>query len=336
MDLIDRVNSFLELRKKIENIDRKLLHQIIEKANSKNPWFTPPFVQHAFAGLLNLLDKEKLEHWLSTYDFRNAASRKVGVVMAGNIPMVGMHDLICVLISGHHLIGKLSSEDEVLIPFIIEMLSEINPELGARVQFVDQLKGMDAVIATGSDNTSRYFDYYFGKYPNIIRKNRTSIAILNGKENKDELEALGNDLFLYFGLGCRNVSKLLIPEGYEIEQLIGHFDKYSYLAEHQKFSNNYQYNKSILLVNLEEHLDNGFAIFQRNAKLVSPLSVIYYDFYSNENDLKAQLEKENQKIQCIISNCEQFEGRIRFGSAQMPDIWDYADNVDTMEFLLSL
>lgn len=336
MDLINQVNSFLELGKRIENLDANSLASIIEKANTQNPWFTESFIRHAFAGLVHLLNENKLAQWLSHYDIKNTASKKVGVVMAGNIPMVGIHDLICVLISGHQLMAKLSSDDEVLMRFIVDLLLEIDPELGSNVQFVDKLKGMDAVIATGSDNTSRYFDYYFGRYPNIIRRNRTSIAILNGNEQDHELKKLGDDLFLYFGLGCRNISKLFIPEGYEIEKLIRQFENYSHLAEHQKFNNNYHYNKSILLVNLEDHLDNGFALFQRNSKLVSPLSVIYYDYYSNITGLKTLLDKESDKIQCVVTNNEQVEKRIGFGKAQLPEIWDYADDIDTMEFLQNL
>jgi hypothetical protein len=244
--------------------------------------------------------------------------------------------MICVLISGHKLIAKLSSQDDVLIPFIADELIKIEPEFKDAIEFVDQLKGMDAVIATGSDNTSRYFDYYFSKYPNIIRKNRTSIAILMGDENANELKDLGKDLFSYFGLGCRNVSKLFLPDGYDIKKLIPHLENFKYIIDHNKYGNNYFYRKSIFLVNQIEHLDNGFALFHHNDQLVSPISVIYYNYYKDLNSLKNQLIPMKDKIQCIVGN-EGFIGNsVQFGKAQMPEIWDYADNIDTLDFLTKL
>lgn len=313
-----------------------ILTEVIESASYKNPWFSSDNIRLSIEGLTHYLEENKIDTWLKKYDLSKVSSKKIGVVMAGNIPMVGIHDMICVLMSGHKLIAKLSSQDDVLIPFIVDELIKIEPEFKDYIEFVDLLKGMDAVIATGSDNTARYFDYYFSKYPNIIRKNRTSIAVLNGEENSDELNNLGNDLFSYFGLGCRNVSKLYLPKDYDITELFPHLEPFNQLSNHNKYGNNYFYHKSIFLVNQTVHLDNGFALFQQNEKMVSPISVIFYNFYDNQKTLKTELSSIQDKIQCVVSNMDFIENKVPFGKAQMPDIWDYADNIDTMDFLTKI
>jgi hypothetical protein len=223
LDFIKRTNAFLELGYRLKNLDSEIFNEVMERASTQNPWFTNENIRLSFTGLIHYLEEKRMSLWLNKYDFSKVVlSKKVGVVMAGNIPMVGIHDMICVLISGHKIIAKLSSQDDVLIPFIANELIKIEPEFKDTIQFVDKLKGMDAVIATGSDNTARYFDFYFSKYPNIIRKNRTSIAILTGEENPNELKDLGLDLFTYFGLGCRNVSKIFLPVGYDINKMISY------------------------------------------------------------------------------------------------------------------
>ena len=256
--------------------------------------------------------------------------------MAGNIPMVGIHDMICVLLSGHKLFAKLSNQDDVLIPFLVNELIKIEPEFKDAIEFVDLLKGIDSVITTGSDNTSRYFDYYFSRFPKIIRKNRTSIAILDGNENLNELKDLGQDLFSHFGLGCRNVSKLFLPIGYDIKKLISELEYFNHIIDHNKYANNYFYNKSIYLVNQTKHLDNGFALFQHTEQLVSPISIIYYDFYDDIVVLKNDLLPLKYKIQCVVSNIDVIGKSVKFGKSQTPEIWDYADHIDTMEFLTKI
>ncbi|MCK5467478.1 MAG: acyl-CoA reductase [Cyclobacteriaceae bacterium] len=317
-------------------MDHDILNEVITRASYKNPWFTYDNVRLSFDGLVHYLEENKIGTWLTKYDLSQVSSKNVGVVMAGNIPMVGIHDMICVLISGHNLIAKLSSQDDVLIPFIADELIKIESEFKNSIQTVEQLKGVDAVIATGSDNSARYFDYYFSKYPNIIRKNRTSIAIINGDENTNELKDLGQDLFSYFGLGCRNVSKLFLPTGYDIKKLISHLENFKYIIDHNKYGNNYFYRKSIFLVNQIEHLDNGFALFHHSDQLVSPISVIYYDYYNDLNSLKKQLIPMKDKIQCIVSNEDIMDKSVIFGKAQMPEIWDYADHIDTLDFLTKI
>ncbi len=335
LDLKGRAKSFLELADRLKNLDQEVKNTIFEKANYQNAWFTNKNLQLAFDGLLAYLDEQKLNTWLQKYNFKQITPKKVGVVMAGNIPMVGIHDFICVLISGHHLVAKLSSQDSILINFMRDELIQISPEFEERISFVDRLKNIDAVIATGSDNTARYFKYYFSEIPHIIRKNRTSIAVLNGRETKRELEALGADIFSYFGLGCRNVSKIYIPAGYDIKQLFPHWDNYNQVVDHHKYHNNYHYQKSIMLVNQSPHLDCGFVLMQQNANLASPIGFVYYDYYNDITDVLDQIELHKEKIQSIVTN-EDIPGKISFGKAQMPGINDFADNVDTMEFLSNL
>jgi hypothetical protein len=335
LDLNGRVDSFLELANRLKNLDRKRLASLYVDAACGNPWFTRANLTLAFDGLLKLLDEKAMKQWLKNYTFDENKSLNAGVVMAGNIPMVGIHDMICVLLSGHQLVAKLSSQDEVLIKFISNELFLIDPRWKSRITFVERLKDIDVVIATGSDNTARYFNFYFSKIPHIIRKNRTSIAIINGNETAEQLRSLGTDIFSYFGLGCRNVSKLYVPRGFDLTSLFPHWSCFSHIADHYKFHNNYQYQRTIMLVNQTPHLDNGFVILQQNKNLVSPIAMLYYEFYDQLEDLKTELLQLNDKIQCIVSN-EDIPGKIKFGKAQKPDINDFADNIDTMEFLTHL
>jgi hypothetical protein len=336
LDLRRRINAFLALGKSLEVLPQEEKDELFEKANYYNPWFTNSNLNLAWNGLLCYLHEEKLRTWVSNYDLTNPRSKRVGVVMAGNIPMVGIHDFICVLLSGHVLVAKLSSQDEVLIRFVAKKLIEVEPEYQTRIFFVDHLKDIDAVIATGSDNTARYFEYYFSKYPHIIRKNRTSVAVLTGDETDAELVALGDDIFTYFGMGCRNVSKIFLPEGHPIEELFNHWTGYNYLADRHKYANNYYYQRSIKLMNQQKYDDNGFVLFLESERLVSPLAVVYYSYYSSFEELKIQLASINDKIQCIVCKNGLLDVTNKFGTAQTPDVMDYADNVDTLKFLMEI
>jgi hypothetical protein len=310
---------------------------LILSASNNNAWFTVAEVQKALNALHNMLNQHDLETWFTAIH-TSTEPKKVGLILAGNIPMVGFHDVISVLATGNIALIKLSSADDKLLPALLTELVKIEPLLAERIVYIERLKDFDAVIATGSNNTSRYFDFYFGKGPNIIRKNRTSVAVIDGNESTAELELLGRDIFDYFGLGCRNVSKLFIPEGYEIKNFFEPIEPFKDIINHFKYNNNYDYNKSIYLVNLKEHYDNGFLLLKEEKSLSSPLAVLYYETYSNMEQLEELLKKEAQNIQCVVSNVplKLDTAVLGFGQSQNPKLWDYADNVNTIDFLNGL
>jgi hypothetical protein len=305
-----------------------------------NPWFIPSFIRFGYAAWAEALQKPKIAQWIKTYDQKvneDKALASVGIIMAGNIPMVGLHDLICVLASGHHALIRLSSSDDHLIPAVLDTLTRIDAGLKNRFTVVQgPLKKFDAIIATGSNNSSRYFDYYFGMYPHIIRKNRNSVAVLSGHETEEEMKKLATDIFMYFGLGCRNVSKIYLPEGLGMEEIMPFFEDYGFLAEHNKYRNNYDYHKSIFLINRIDHLDNGFLLAREDNSLMSPISVIHTEKYSSIDLLNKHLNQFRDQIQCVISSGKEVYAAIPPGSSQVPELWEYADNVDTMEFLMKL
>lgn len=321
----DDSESFLKLQERLIDYSNYSKHY--------NAWFTKESVLFALNDWSKALQQDKLTEWLSAYDIPDQFNNKtVGVVMAGNIPMVGFHDYLSILMSGYVLLAKLSSDDEILIPLLHDILSVFEPEMKNRALFTKgQIKNFDAIIATGSDNTSRYFDFYFSKYPNIIRRNRSGVAVLNGKETEKDLDGLVADMLTYFGLGCRSISKLYIPEGYEFKALFHALEKKEKVSQHHKFFNNYEYNKAIYLVNKDRHRDIGFLLFKEDQALSSPISVIYFQEYSDSKEVEKELKNHKEEIQCIMGH-----GFIPFGESQHPRLSDYADNVDTMDFLLSL
>ncbi len=306
--------------------------RLIETLHLSNPWFTPDNVRRAVAAAGNSLTADKLHRWISAYpelkDERKPAT--VGVVMAGNIPMVGFHDLVSVLITGNRLQAKLSTRDELLMRAVVETLTAIEPAFASLAELTaDKLKGFDMVIATGSNNSSRYFEYYFRNVPAIIRRNRTSIAILDGTETPDELELLADDIFSYFGLGCRNVSKLYLPEGFDPNHLIPFWTRYETLRSHYKYSVNYDHNKAVMIVNKEPFIDGGFIMLREATSLTPPMAVVNYAFYPpGETPWKTPKSPEGL-LQCVTGH-----GQLPFGTTQRPDLWDYADNIDTILFLL--
>ncbi|MCK5774879.1 MAG: hypothetical protein KAH25_01825 [Bacteroidales bacterium] len=327
-----------ELKSFTDNIAdlNKLQDRLIDYSNHSkhyNAWFTKEAVLFTLSDWSDALQEHKLEEWLMAYDIPESFSSKtVAIVMAGNIPMVGFHDYLSIVLSGHKVLAKLSSDDEILIPLLHDILSVFEPEMKTKAIFTkDQLKNFDAIIATGSDNTSRYFDYYFSKYPNIIRKNRSGVAVLTGQETNAELEGLADDILTYFGLGCRSISKLYIPKGFEFINIFKTLETREKVSLHHKFFNNYEYNKAIYLVNRTIHRDTGFMLFKEDTALSSPISVIYFQEYSNDEELKTELTTREKEIQCIIG-----KNYIPFGKSQHPQLNDYADGVDTIRFLLSL
>ena len=311
--------------------------QAIRKAEIANPWFTETLVKQAIEGVCKMLQRNVLQQWLAKYPAipNMVTGKKVAAVLAGNIPLVGFHDMLSVLVSGHAFLGKLSSKDKALMLEVKRVLCQIDASFNELLFFTeDRLAEFDAVIATGSNNSSRYFDYYFGKYPNIIRKNRSSVAILTGNETAENFKALANDIFMYFGLGCRNVSKLYVPEGFDLPQMIDNFEHYNHLRNHNKYANNYEYNRAIFLMNKVPHLDNGFLLVKEDKSFNSPIGVLHYQYYSDTQKLKAELSFNAHNLQCVVGAGGFTNTEIPLGQAQYPEVWDYADGVDTIEFLV--
>ncbi len=330
--LNDKKNTLL-----LEAEDYQWFEHQMNLASGLNPWFTEENIYAMLKSWAFALTEDKILQWTLRYNFQEKVPKTIGVVMAGNIPMVGFHDLLSVFVSGNKLLGKLSSEDKILIPAIVKIFEKLAPSSKNYFEFTqDKLQNFDAIIATGSNNTARYFEYYFGKYPNIIRKNRNGVGVLTGKESTTELGALGADIFTYFGLGCRNVSKLYLPLNYSFDELFNAFEKYSPVFMNHKYVNNYDFNKSVYLVNKEPHFDNGFLLLKESNQIVSPISVVFFEYYEDLKVLNKKLQVMYDQIQCIVSHSDKIENKVGFGQSQQPELWDYADGVDTLEFLLNL
>lgn len=337
MFLEEKIRALDLLGNFLKNLDNQVFDELAYKVVNNNSWFTPFHTRIALEGLSNFLEENQLRNWLAPYPTRTSqTSRSVGLIMAGNVPAVGFHDLLCVLIAGHIAHIKLSTTDAVLIPWLMENLFSLAPSLERQVVWAERLNGMDAYIATGSDNSARYFDYYFGKYPHIIRKNRTSLAILDGEESADDLAKLTDDIFLYFGLGCRNVSKIYVKDPIQLQKVLQAVDKKAQIIDHHKYLNNYEYNKSIYLVNQDPHLDNGFLLIRESKELVSPIAVLFYECYRSPEELSLELAPIANKIQCIVSRQGWFPGSVSLGQAQFPSLSDYPDHRDTLQFLFDL
>jgi hypothetical protein len=328
-----RLAAFAALGRRLATLSEDELIDLAARARNRNGWFDLPNVRSAINGVVHLLEEPMLSRWASRYRPEPPTPRQVGVVMAGNIPLVGFHDMLCVLLSGHTLLAKPSKDDDFLIRWVANELTQIEPAFAERIQFLERLNAADAFIATGSDNTARYFEFYFKSRPHLIRRNRTSLAILTGREAPEELAQLGADIFQYYGLGCRNVSKLYVPEGYDFVPLLDALQPWHNVLNHHKYQNNYDYNKSILLVNAVPHFDNGFLLLTEMPALVSPISVVHYSTYSQEIDLLDQLTDVAAQTQCLVSAGGRYAGSFPFGRAQSPGVDDYADGIDTMEFL---
>lgn len=347
VQLEKRIKAFVKLGDFLRNIntlnpeqDNGSLRKLANESYMFNPWFTPDNVCTSIGNIGESLTEQSLNHWVEMYTHRliqKRQSRRVGVVMAGNIPLVGFHDFLCVLLSGNKIIARLSSNDNQLLPAIASKLIEIEPGFADQILFSEgKLENYDAVIATGSNNSSRYFEYYFRNVPYIIRRNRNGVAVLTGRETNIELNLLGQDIFLYFGMGCRSISKIFVPKDYPFDRLFQFIEKYNTVVDHNKYCNNYEYYKSIYLINGQKHLDNGFLLLKQDLAFASPPSVLFYDEYNHLKALNNDLLTMHDQIQCIVSHSAEISGAIPFGKAQKPELWDYADGVDTIEFLLNL
>ncbi|MGV3594627.1 MAG: acyl-CoA reductase [Sediminibacterium sp.] len=332
MILQERIQLLARLGEYMLNKEEEWL-SVQDRAYRENAWFIPEFIEKAVTQIATrFLQPELLLDWAQQYDIPNdlTNSKNVGIVMAGNIPLVGFHDFLSVFLSGHSMTIKTSSKDEFLIKHLIKKLYEWENTIQNQVSFAEQLKGCDAYIATGSNNSGRYFDYYFGKYPNIIRRNRTSVAILDGTETEKELESLADDIQLYFGLGCRNITQLHVPEGYDFIPLLDTLKKYAYLMDYHKYKHNYDYHLALLIMGNKYYMNNDSIIITENISPFSPVSQVHYRFYSDKKQLEKELS-DHQDIQCIVG-----KGHVPFGQAQFPSLMDYADGEDTMAFLKSL
>lgn len=332
MNLQMRINLLARLGEFILSDDREWL-EAKEKASRQNSWFTPEFIDLALRNIsTQFLQKGVLERFAADYNLPdiNPIPKSIGIIMAGNIPLVGFHDFLCLFISGNKIRIKPSSRDEVLIKFMVKKLEQWEPSLAGWISFEEMLKGCDAYIATGSNNSSRYFEYYFSKYPHIIRRNRTSVAVLDGKESLEQLQLLADDVYLFFGLGCRNVTKIYVPAGYDFIPLLKAFDKYNYFKDHNSYRNNYDYNLALLILNRSFYMTNESVILSENKAVFSRISMLHYEFYTDKNEVLDQL-KSREEIQCIAGN-----GFIPFGKTQCPSLSDFADGVDTLKFLKNL
>ncbi len=330
MKLQERIELLVELGKHLLSKD-EVWEKCKQNAQIQNSWFTKDFIELSVQNIAtNFLQKSLLENWTNKLQNENLNPKTIGVVMAGNIPLVGLHDFLSVFISGNKIKIKASTKDELLIKHITNWIQTKHPEANELIQYFEILKNCDAFIATGSNNSSRYFEYYFGKYPNIIRKNKTSVAILEGNEQAQDLENLADDVHLYFGLGCRNVTKIYVPENYDFIPLLAAFNKYKYFSEHHKFKNNYDYNLALHILNNKFYMSNGTILLVENESNFSAVSQLHYEYYS---DKEAVIKKLNssEDLQCIVA-----KKHLPFGKAQCPSLTDYADGVNTLDFLENL
>ena len=369
--MTDKIQYLVELGERLRSSPE--FQNKVQTAVQKNSWFIPEFVSYATEAIIReMLNEAKLRQWLGRYQsnlLQNSSipspsergrgedhqgnseggplkpvDKTIGLIFAGNLPLVGFHDVLCCYLTGCRMKIRLSSKDDDLFPTLLNILFAIDKELSAKVELVEQLKDFDAVIATGSNNTNRYFEYYFRHHPKILRRSRNSVAILTGRETPAELERLADDIFLYFGFGCRNVSKLYLPAGYDVTGIFPHFNKYQWLIQNNKYMNNYDYNSTLLMLNKSQFLTNNFVILEPNSSIPSPVSIVHYEFWNDEASLIADLKENSENIQCTVGNTSNMSGAFRtsgislvpFGQSQHPELWDYADGVDTLHFLLGL
>ncbi|WP_303319015.1 acyl-CoA reductase [Flavivirga abyssicola] len=352
MNLQQRINAFVKLGDFLSQFSNEVIgkndnvehndtffegfkHQL-KLAEENNGWFTQENIRFSIKNWAEALTTKNLNKWLESYQINITKPKQVAIIMAGNIPLVGFHDFLSVLISGHHVLIKQSSNDKHILPYLAKYLEFVQPEFKGIMTFTeDKIEGFDAVIATGSNNTARYFEHYFKNKPSIIRNNRNSVAVLTGQESKEELVALSEDIFRYYGLGCRNVSKLFVPKNYNFDAFFEAMYHWHPIIDKAKYANNYDYNKAVYLMSEFDMLENGFLMIKEDESYASPIATVFYEYYDSPKQLKEKLNIETQQIQCIVSNGFT-ENEIAFGATQKPQLWDYADSVDSIEFLLAI
>lgn len=338
MNLQERLRLLMRLGEHLRAED-DYLRAVMQRAKFHNPWFTIENQELSIRAIAEqYLDGGKLGEWLSRYEIpEQAAPATVAIVMAGNLPLVGFHDLLCVFAAGHKALIKLSDKDQYLLPYLLKLMGQFDDRASSYFETTERLQGFEAVIATGSNNSARYFEAYFSKYPHIIRKNRNGVAVLDGKESEAELLALGRDVFQYFGLGCRNVSKLYVPRGYRFEPLLEALHEYREIVQHDKYKNNFDYNYALYILNKEPYMANGCIILTENASLQSRIAGLHYEFYDKLDEVESEISRRKDEIQLVAARPGLLrQAALPFGQTQQPQLWDYADGVDTMAFLLSL
>lgn len=352
MHLQQRINAFVKLGdfigqfsneaiKKKDNVEHNAIffdgfkHQL-KLAEESNGWFTQENIKFALKGWSDSLTLKNLTKWLQPYNLDAVNPRKIAIIMAGNIPLVGFHDFLSVLISGHNILVKQSSNDKHLLPYLAKYLEYVENDFKGKIEFTEEkLTNFDAVIATGSNNTARYFEYYFKGKPSIIRNNRNSIAVLKGKESTEDLKKLSEDIFRYYGLGCRNVSKIFVPKNYKFDTFFESIYHWHTIIDKAKYANNYDYNKAVYLMSEFDMLENGFFMIKEDESYASPIATLFYEYYDDAEQLKEKIKTDSNKIQCVVSSGF-INNEIAFGKTQKPQLWDYADDVDTIAFLLEI
>jgi hypothetical protein len=341
---IDSLNELGKLFKYVSNNNRDSVHEFwVEKLQEQitlafqyNSWFTKEYILLSFNNWSKELNKNNLKSWVKNYNTKDCSDKTIAIIMAGNLPLVGFHDFICAVLLNYNCLIKLSSDDKILIPVILDFIESLIPGFKNKVKFVDKpLEKFHGVIATGSNTSFKYFEYYFKKYPKLLRKNRHSIAILDGKESKNDLKNLGKDIFNYFGMGCRSVSKVFVPSNYNFDLLFSAIYQYKEIINHNKYANNYDYNKAVYLMSEQKFIENGFLMIKEENKLGSPIACLFYEKYNSISILEKKVKKIKNSLQCVVSNLK-ISNSIAFGSSQNPKINDYADNIDTLKFLLKI
>ncbi len=340
MTLEDRLGLLAELGTRLTDFNNQIVEMAITKAHHENQWFVPENSKKAINAISSeFLQRDKLARWINEYDVSKVKSKSIGLVLAGNIPMVGFHDLLCTFISGHNAVIKTSSKDDALVKLVLDIMNDIDSEVSQIITTTDRLSNYDAVIATGSNNTAQHFEYYFRKYPKVIRKNRVSVAVLGSEDDNDVLERLGSDVFDYFGLGCRNISKIFVPEDFNLDDLFEAFYPFKDIINHNKYNNNFTYNEAIWLMGQDAFLTNGFIILKEEKSIFSRIASLYYERYNNLSQIKDSITEQKENIQCVSSNLEldaENINTVSIGGSQCPSLSDYADHVDTMNFLINL
>lgn len=336
MTFQQRVEALVQLGKWMEQQAADFQNPLFTQAYQQNNWFTPEYASLALTGWAQQLTHNKLHNWMDAYELQNHPGKTIALILAGNIPLVGFHDILSTVLTGNIALVKYAEDDSVLLKAVVNQLQQLSPQVSTQIKVSESRlpSGYDAVIATGSNNSNRYFEYYFRNKPSLLRANRNSVAVLTGNETPPELAALGTDIFTYFGLGCRNVSKLYVPKGYDLATFFQSIESWNHLANHHKYMNNYMYHKAILLMNLTKHLDNNFLLVKEDERLASPLGMLFYERYDSTDQLASLLKSQENQLQCVVGKPLTDIQTVPFGMAQFPALHDYADGVDTVEFLV--